>query len=184
MIRLPDLYLNSRHIRGIYDVVYVEPLAEGLVVALAGWDSLMVVDTHGRPLRTVPIASRLRKAVPPNVAELFAADDADLVGLTTVMAGVWAMGVRSDGLVALIHADTELLDRGTRTMRTRSYLSLVDPVSGWQCVDAPLIESEGTPPLYHFRGDTLYVLVQGVDDQMHANLTLSKYVVSTDGCEN
>lgn len=91
-----------------------------------------------------------------------------------------AIGLLTDGTIALVHADVDLA--GT-VFKGRHFLTLMRPGRYQVCLDIPLSVPDDPMPRFTFAGDTLIAGVMHVTEATQASAFLKRFLVDADRCE-
>lgn len=179
LVPLPKEYRESQPLAGIFNGVSLAKWADTLVVGLAGSNRLLLVGARGEPLDTVTLPVARRRGVPDDIARRL--EKMDFPAMFSSISALFDIGRLSDGRIALVHYDQEIA--GPRIMAD-VYLTVLSPDRKRACVDARLPVTRDSQPYTAFRGDTLFVLEQKLEDAGtgQPKTSITAYRLSTERC--
>lgn len=147
---------------------------QGLYLArLSGWDGSNI---------ELAIPARTRSVPPEDLLEqlLSGAFELDSAGVTFPVP-LGASTLPNDG-AAFVHIQPRWSEDGSRFEFEGGFLSVINAAADSACVDAPIELRSEELPVIGFRGDTLYLLEQVVEDN-EVTAMVRSFEISTEGCE-
>lgn len=157
---------------------------DGLLVGYSGHHRMFVHHDDGR-VDSIPVPSRLRRGVPPDLlARAMAGEYREAgLGMENFVSSLHRAARTANGALALVHYDVTFDQSApNEPAAVDAWLTVLDPALERACTDARIPLAERSLPSLAFRGDTLYALEQVVGDE-GATPVLRAYLMSTDGCE-
>lgn len=179
LVAWPDVYARSVRLAAIYDAVYLDAWSDSLVVAYQGTDDLLFV-AGDEEVGRVTVPARRRRGAAPGLASRL--DTGPVAAAFSRLSAVFGVKRLTGGEVAVVHFDQTLMDDGFVNVVVDVFLSIVSADRTVVCSDHLVTSTRYTQPAIAFRGDSLFVLTQKVDDAA-ATTSLTAYRVLGDSCQ-
>ncbi len=181
LVSVPQEYEFGGPLAGIYNGVAVTAWVDTLLVAFAGTDRILILDSLGRLRDTVVVPKRNRRGIPPDVKGLFGPESQlsppEMFG---VLSEFYALHRLPGGRVLAAHRDATI---DGRVISATLYVTILSRDLKTACVDASIPSTGDAPVVAAFRDDTVFVLDQRADSADHLTSTLLGYVVDDTTCE-
>jgi hypothetical protein len=158
--RLPEEFLRSPPLAGIYTGVQVVTWADTIVAGFMGLNRLQVMQSDGRVLRDVHVPARHRRGELPNVVA--AMEKLDFPELFAANSALFRMHRLPSGNFALIYYD-QTIDGSA--IQARVYLTLLSADFSRACVDQEIPVKQDTQPYTAFANRDLFVVQQEVVEE-------------------
>lgn len=173
---IPDEFLRSRPLAGIYTGVQVAAWGDTVLAGYMGLNRLTLFRPDGTPMRHVAVPVRARKGEMPNLVT--ASEKMEFPDLFSANSALFRMGRLPGGGFALVHYDQTIEGK---LIRAKVYLSTLSADLSKACVDREIPVSPDSQPYTAFRGDTLFVLQQRVNGDRAATY-VDRYHVNAANC--
>ena len=164
-VPIPKPYSESQLLLWVGGTARLHAGDAGLLVGYMASPFLMRVDPKGDVLDTIPLVAGKRRGVPVE-DKLLDLVNSHQAGKTTYeeIFSAWSSLMnlsRSDGFVFTVHQDSELHGQ---QVAGKLYVSSLREDGTKQCPDTPVPTSDAGRPVTAFRGASLFVLDQRIDD--------------------
>jgi hypothetical protein len=177
--QLSNDYLTSEPLSTLYSGIAVVGWSDTLLVGVMGMNSLTLMDTSGRVLRTIePPVVRRRGSLPDAGTRFW---EMTFLERFEAQSALFQMHRLKSGEVVLVHYDQRLTDATPQAWRGKVFVTLLSPDLASACPDAQLEISQDAQPHVAFRGDTLFVVEQRVDGNAGVS-AVSAYIVDKAPC--
>lgn len=178
-VPLAEEYLAAPAFAGVFTIVAVDRWADSMVVGFSGLNSLQLMDSEGRSLRTVTLPVRHRKGVPEDIVARFNDERIPFPERFGMNSALFHVRRLSDGRFALLHYDQRL--EGPQIITT-AWVSVLSAGLDSACVDGALATTKDAQPVSIFAGDTLMVLEQRIGDSTEVEARVTRYRIETGNC--
>jgi hypothetical protein len=153
--------------------------ADTIALAIQSTDYLFLGSFESGPYDSVRVPPIRRRGSQPALLGKVTDDPRTIYPALYQLSVPWALSRLSSGRLAYVATDQELV---SQRLVGRLFVSVVDFENRRACVDAEVPGPSDPQPWATFRGDTLLVLVQDVDDGMKPRTVIRKYLLSDDNC--
>lgn len=179
---VPREMLATRVVRWSLPDAMVVPIGPDFLVAFTGVPYVVrYAGVTWLPLDTLWTPAIRRRGFPPDLDDRLAQNGTNLEASYLIFSVLQGIGVLSDGNLAVVHFD--LTARGNKPFNESAWLSILSVRDRMACVDAPLPVIEDSFARITFRGDTLVMIDQRVEDSGEAATIVRRYVVNAEGCD-
>lgn len=179
VVARPREYTESPHLAGIFTGASVAPWSDTLLVGFSGSNKLFLTSESGEVLDTIDIPTRRRRGVPDDVVRRLDEVSSSFPEMFSLISALFHMHRLPNGDFALVHHDQEI---DGRLITADVYVSLLSRDRTRACVDIPVPVSKDAQPIPAFRGDTLFVMEQRVEEQSTSTI-VKAYRIRGTSCE-
>jgi hypothetical protein len=177
----PADYRKSDILRGVYGLMDAAPWRDSVLVGFGGSPYLYLLASQGPVLDSVVVPARRRRGIPRDFVSRLHAGQFDIRRVFGMASGLFKVSRLPDGGFALVHLDSDIHE-GNR-ITSRVFVSLLSPDRSRACVDREVRVSDVSQPVVAIRADTLYVLEQHLEGESSSSTTVTKYPLSSAGCD-
>lgn len=175
---LPQEYVTSEPLAGIYTGSALVRTADTLIVGYAGLNDLRLSRSNGDLVSRVRVPRRERRGVPDDVVNrLSRLSFPEMFSLSSVLFGIHRL---DDGRVVLVHYDQEI--NQSRNIVADVFVSVLSADRSRACVDGRLPLPRESQPQIAFRGDTLFALYQALEGERSRAL-VTRYRIDEGPCD-
>jgi hypothetical protein len=180
LVQLPQEYLHSSPLAGIYTGVYAAPWADTLLVGFQGLNRLYLTGWDGRVLDSLDIPVRHRKGVPPDIVALMSPEaKLSFPEMFSLSSALFLLQRRPSGGFILVHEDASI---SGRLITATVFVSLLSKDRRRACVDSYLDVSQDAQPVMALQGDTLFTIEQIIVGE-RTNTYLKRTLIQDGDCQ-
>lgn len=173
---LPDEFIQSRPLAGIYTGIQVASWGDSLLVGFMGLNRLQLLDRVGALVDTVAVPARHRRGQMKDLVQRL--PEMEFPEMFAANSALFRLHRLPSGSFALIHHDQTI--EGD-FIAADVYLSLLSSGLRESCADRKVPVSADAQPYTAFRGDTLFVLQQRVEGEQ-VTAFIDRYRIDEAAC--